>query len=149
MLIHELAKQTGVPAKTIRYYESIGLLPRPKRTANNYREYAPAETERLLFIASARSLGFSLDDVAEILAARDDGIAPCQRVLDAIDRRLATIDRRIADLLALRDSLRQLQSEGAILPRDDVQGEHCVCYLLKAYRDSGHVTIQRGEFFDD
>jgi len=149
MLIHELAKQTGVPAKTIRYYESIKLLPRPKRAANNYREYAPAEAERLRFIASARSLGFSLDDVAEILAARDKGLAPCQRVLDAVDRRLTDVDRRIADLLTLRDSLRQLQSEGAILPLDDVQGEHCVCYLLKAYRDSGQVIIQKGEFFDD
>ncbi|MEK9163822.1 MAG: hypothetical protein AAB342_00545 [Chloroflexota bacterium] len=49
----------------------------------------------------------------------------------------------------MRDSLRQLRSEGAILPRDDVQGEHCVCYLLKAYRDTGRITIQRGEFFDD
>lgn len=149
MLIHELAKQTGVPAKTIRYYESIRLLPRPKRAANNYREYAPAEAERLRFIASARSLGFSLDDVAEILAARDDGLAPCQRVLDAVDRRLTEIDRRIAGLLTLRDSLRQLQSEGAILPRDDVQGEHCVCYLLKAYRDSGRVVIEREPFVGD
>ncbi|MBI5291376.1 MAG: heavy metal-responsive transcriptional regulator [Chloroflexi bacterium] len=149
MLIHDLAKQTGVPAKTIRYYESIKLLPRPERAANNYRQYAPAEAERLRFIASARSLGFSLDDVAEILAARDKGLAPCQRVLDAVDRRLTDVDRRIADLLTLRDSLRQLRSEGAILPRDDVQGEHCVCYLLKAYRDSGHVAIQRGELFDD
>ena len=143
MVIHELAKQTGVPAKTIRYYESIGLLPRPKRAANNYRQYTPADSERLRFIASARSPGFSLADVAEILAARDDGIAPCQRVLDAIAHRLADVHRRIADVLALRDSLRQLQSEGAILPRDDVQGEHCVCYLLKAYRDTGHVTIER------
>ncbi len=149
MVIHELAKRTGVPAKTIRYYESLGLLPRPKRAANNYRQYAPADVERLRFIASARSLGFSLDDIAEILAARGKGIASCQRVLDAVDRRLTDVDRRIADLLTLRDSLRQLQSEGAILPRDDVQGEHCVCYLLKAYRDTGHVTIQRGEFLDD
>jgi hypothetical protein len=70
-------------------------------------------------------------------------------VLNAIGRQLAEIDRRIADLLALRESLKQLQTEGAILPRDDVQGEHCVCYLLKAYRDTGHVTIQRGEFFDN
>lgn len=148
MLIHDLAKQTGVPAKTIRYYESVGLLPRPTRAANNYRQYIPADGERLRFIASARSLGFSLADVAEILAARDDGLAPCQRVLDTIGRQLTEIDRRISDLLALRESLKQLQTEGAILPRDDVQGEHCVCYLLKAYRDTGHVTIQRGEFFN-
>ncbi len=149
MIIRELAQHTGVPAKTIRYYESIGLLPRPQRAANNYRQYTPADGERLRFIASARSLGFSLADVAEILAARDDGFAPCQRVLDAVDRRLTEIDRRIAGLLTLRDSLRQLQSEGAILPRDDVQGKHCVYYLLKAYRDTGQVSIQRGEFFDD
>lgn len=149
MIIHELTKQTGVPAKTIRYYESIGLLPRPKRAANNYRQYLVTDVERLRFIASARSLGFSLADVAEILAARDDGLAPCQRVLDAIGRQLAAIDRRIADLLALRESLKQIQTEGAILPRDDVQGEHCVCYLLKTYRDTGQVSIQRGEFSDD
>ncbi len=54
MVIHELTKQTGVPAKTIRYYESIGLLPRPKRTANNYRQYTPADVERLRFRSLAR-----------------------------------------------------------------------------------------------
>ena len=149
MVIHELAKQTGVPTKTIRYYESIGLLPPARRAANNYRQYTPAEVERLRFIASARSLGLSLEDIAEILAARDNGIAPCQRVLDAVAQRLAETDRRIAGLLALRDTLKRLQSEGAVLPLDDVQGEHCVCYLLKTYRHTDQITIQKGEFFDD
>lgn len=148
MFIHELAKQTGVPAKTIRYYESIGLLPPAQRAANNYRQYTSAEVERLRFIASARALGFSLDDIAEILAARDDGIAPCQRVLDAIGQRLNEIDRRIADLLSLRDALKLLQTEGAVLPLDDVQGERCVCYLLKTYRDTDQITIQKKGFFD-
>ncbi len=149
MVIRELAQQTGVPARTIRYYETIGLLPRPKRAANNYRQYTPADGERLRFIASARALGFSLDDVAEILTARDKGLAPCQRVLDAIGKRLSEVDRRIVDLLALRDLLKQLQREGAVLPLDDVRGEHCVCYLLKTYCDTGQVTIQKGEVFDD
>jgi len=146
MIIRELAQQTGVPAKTIRYYESIGLLPRPQRAANNYRLYAPTDAERLRFIASARGLGFSLADIAEILAARDRGIAPCQRVLDAIARRLAEIDRRIVDLLALRDSLQQLEAEGASLPRDDVRGDHCVCYLLRTMHDTGQISIQKGDF---
>jgi DNA-binding transcriptional MerR regulator len=149
MVIHELTHLTGVPAKTIRYYESIGLVPRPTRAENNYRQYTPADVERLRFIASARSLGFSLDDISEILTARDNGIAPCQRVLDTIAQRLNEIDRRIADLLRLRDSLKQLHSEGAILPLDDVQGEHCICYLLKTYRDTGQVIIQKGQFFND
>jgi DNA-binding transcriptional MerR regulator len=149
MLIRELAQKTGVSPKTIRYYESIGLLPRPKRAANNYRQYAPADVERLRFIVSARSLGFSLQDIAEILAARDKGIAPCQRVLDTIAQRLKEIDHRIADLLTLRNSLEQLYTEGAILPLDDISGEHCICYLLKTYRDTRQVTIQKGEFFND
>lgn len=149
MVIHELAQQTGVPSKTIRYYESIGLLPRPKRASNNYRQYTPAYIERLRFIASARALEFSLDDISEILTARDNGIAPCQRVLDTLAQRLTAIDRRIAGLLEMRDSLKQLQSEGSILPLDDVDGEHCVCYLLKTYRDTGQIVIQKGDFPND
>ena len=66
MFIHELAAQTGVPTKTIRYYESIGLLPPARRAVNNYRQYTVADVERLRFIASARSLGFSPDDIASI-----------------------------------------------------------------------------------
>ncbi len=104
--------------------------------------------ERLRFIASARTLGFPLDDIAEILAARDNGLAPCQRVLDTITGRLGEIDHRIADLLTLREALKRLHREGATLPLDDVRGEQCVCYLLKTYRDSEQVTIQKGEFFD-
>jgi DNA-binding transcriptional MerR regulator len=149
MFIHKLAKNTGVPTKTIRYYESIGLLPPAQRAANNYRQYTPAIEERLRFIASARALGFSLDEIGEILAARDNGIAPCQRVLDAIGERLIDIDRRIAGLLTLREALKQLQTEGIILPLDDVSGERCICYLLKLYGDAGHITIQKGKFFDD
>ncbi len=143
MVIRELAQQTGVPAKTIRYYESIGLLPRPKRMSNNYRQYTPADVGRLRLIASARSLGFSLDDISEIVAARDKGIAPCQRVLDAIAQRLMDVDRRIADLLTLRESLQRIHREGAALPLNDVSGDNCVCYLLKSYRDSGRVVIER------
>ncbi len=133
MLIHELAQQTGVPAKTIRYYEDIGLLPPPARQANNYRQYSEAAVERLRFIASARSLGLSLQDIAKILAIRDAGIPPCDHVLATLQERLADIDRRIADMLALRDTLRHLYQTGVTLPRDDVAFEHCVCSLIKTY----------------
>lgn len=146
MLIHELARETSVSTKTIRFYESVGLLPKPKRSANNYREYESADVERLRFIASARRLGFSLEDVSETLSARDRGIAPCQRVLDAIAEELNQIDRRIADLLTLRDALNQLHTQGEILPLDDVRGEHCICYLLKTYPNSNQVTIEKGIF---
>lgn len=145
MQISELARWSGVPAKTIRYYESVGLLPTPARAGNNYRRYDPAVLERLRFIASARSLGFALTDIGALLAARDVGEAPCERVLDALDVQLATLDRRIADLLALRDDLRQLRAEGERRPRDQGESGECVCYLVTAYRDRSGVAIQRQE----
>jgi hypothetical protein len=64
MFIKELAKQTGIATKTIRYYEAIGLIPLPQRAENNYREYSSLDAERLRFVVSARSLGFSLSDIA-------------------------------------------------------------------------------------
>jgi DNA-binding transcriptional MerR regulator len=148
MQISELARQSGVPAKTIRYYESIGLLPAPDRADNNYRDYTPSVLDRLRFIASARSLGFALADIQDLLAARDSGEAPCERVLDALDTQLVSLDRRIADLLALREDLRSLRAEGERLPRDMGESGECVCYLITAYRDSGSVAIQRQETND-
>lgn len=148
MQISELARRSGVPAKTIRYYESVGLLPTPARAGNNYRHYDLTVLERLHFIASARSLGFALLDIGELLAARDAGDAPCERVLDALDTQLATLDQRIADLLALRDDLRHLRAEGERRPRDQGESGQCVCYLVTAYRDNGAVAIERQEVND-
>lgn len=130
MFIQELAKLTGVPAKTIRYYESIGLLPDPQRAENNYRQYTTDAVERLRFIVSSRSLGFNLTDIGEFLSARDAGTLPCKRVLDSFDQRISEIDRRIADLLALRDTLTRVRKDGAALPPDRQRDEQCVCYLV-------------------
>ena len=74
MFIHELARQTGVSTTTIRYYESIGLLPAPSRATNNYRQYTALDAERLRFVAGARSLGFSLAELVGFLATRDAGV---------------------------------------------------------------------------
>lgn len=133
MYIHELAQHTGVPATTIRYYESIGLLPRPLRGTNNYREYSAADADRLRLVASARRFGFVFAEITTILAARDAGVAPCGQVLATLDRQLAALDQQIADLVALRATLLHVQQTGATLPQDDVHGEQCVCALLKQY----------------
>jgi len=145
MQIRELAAQSGVAAKTIRYYESVGLLPSPARAANNYRQYRATDVERLRFIASARSLGFALTEIADILAARDQGIAPCDRVLETLDAQLATIDQHITDLLKLREDLHRLRTQGAQLPRDDVTGVACVCALVTTYRANGAASSHREE----
>ena len=132
MRIQELSQLAGVPAKTIRYYEFIGIMPPPQRGVNNYRQYAPDAVERLRFIVSARSLGFSLSDIGEFLVARDAGTLPCKRILDSFDERIQDIDRHIADLLALRDTLAQIRHDGADLPADKKCDRDCLYYAVNA-----------------
>jgi Cu(I)-responsive transcriptional regulator len=106
--IGDLARLTGTKSETIRYYESIGLLPQVARTAGNYRRYARPHLERLSFIRRGRDLGFSLDEVRELLRLSDDRSQSCAEV-DRIARlHLAEIERKVADLEALRHELRQL-----------------------------------------
>lgn len=149
MYIQQLAQQTGVARQTIRFYESIGLLPPPERAANNYRDYGPGAVERLRFIASARSLGFSLDDIREFVVARDSGSLPCSRVVDSLDDRIAALDRRIADLLALRANLTQIRNAGQALPPDKFCDDQCACYLLTLNPENGAVLIQPEELSHD
>lgn len=132
MLIREYSQRTGVSPKTIRFYESIGLLPRPRRASNNYREYSTAAMERLQFIAGARALGFGLKDVAEFLRARDDQHLPCQRVLDSLETRVAELELRIADMVALRETLLGIQAQAKKVPHSDRCQERCVCHLISS-----------------
>ena len=139
MEIRELAVFTGVPAKTIRYYESIGVLPPPERKSNSYRLFREADVERVKLVAGARSLGFSLDDIAEIMGLRDRREAPCRVILDLLEQKACEVARRIEALQRLEVDLRQLHQLGQTFPLDDVDGKACVCHLvssragLKAY----------------
>ena len=106
--IGDLARLTGTKIETIRYYESIGLLPSVARTSSNYRRYARPHLERLSFIRRGRDLGFSLEEVRELLRLSDDRSQSCAEV-DRIARlHLTEIERKVADLGALRRELKQL-----------------------------------------
>jgi DNA-binding transcriptional MerR regulator len=133
MQIQELADRTGVSAKAIRYYESIGVLPAPRRRANAYRDYHPIDVDRVKLVAGARHLDFSLDDIKEILALRDRREAPCRVVLDMLEQKSAQIRQRIAQLQQLEGELRQLYALGLTFPTDDVDGKRCVCHLVSSY----------------
>ena len=103
-----LARQTNTKVETIRYYERIGLLPAPTRTGGNYRVYARTHLKRLSFIRRGRDLGFSLDEVRDLLHLSDDRDQSCADV-DRIARlHLAEVERKLADLRALRAELRQM-----------------------------------------
>lgn len=108
MAIGALARATGAKVETIRWYEKVGLLPPPARSAGNYRSYGAPHLARLSFIRRARELGFSLDQVRALLGLAGQPDLPCGAV-DAIAREhLAEIDRKIADLQALRGELGSL-----------------------------------------
>ncbi|MEA3539305.1 MAG: MerR family transcriptional regulator [Pseudomonadota bacterium] len=108
LTIGELGKATDTKVETIRYYERIGLLPKPPRTGGNYRAYDAVELGRLSFIRRARDLGFPLDQVRALLSLSDDRGRDCATV-DALARdHLSEVERKIADLTALRRELAAL-----------------------------------------
>jgi DNA-binding transcriptional MerR regulator len=133
MKIQELAQHTGVSAKTIRYYEEIGILPPPARAENNYREYGEQDVERLRFVAGARRLDLSLEEIREILDLRDRREAPCRTLLERLAQKADEIAERIQALQRLEGELRQLHALGLTFPTDDVDGKNCVCHLVSEH----------------
>lgn len=105
MSIGDLARLTGTKVNTIRFYEEAGLLPKAERTSSGRRIYCDADTQRLAFIRRSRSLGFPLDAVRELLTLADETDQPCEAVDRIARAHLAEIDRKIADLSALRSEL--------------------------------------------
>ena len=108
MNIGSVARESGVPAKTIRYYESIGLIPPALRTGNGYREYASTDVMTLRFISRARSLGFSVKDVGNLLTLWGDRERASADVKALALRHIADVERRIAELEEIRGTLLHL-----------------------------------------
>jgi len=108
MSIGTLARRSGVPAKTIRYYESVGLLPAPARAANGYRVYSAAALMSLGFVARARAAGFPIEDVRGLLSLWRDPERASAEVKAIAQRRLADIEHQQVELQALRETLSAL-----------------------------------------
>jgi DNA-binding transcriptional MerR regulator len=103
-----LARLAGVSSDTLRHYEKKGLLPKPRRSPNGYREY-PADTAvRVRLIRRAVTLGFTLDELGLILRTRDQGGAPCREVRALAAAKLGALEARIAELQAASDRLRDV-----------------------------------------
>lgn len=100
--ISEAASRAGVSADTIRYYERIGVLPKPPRTASGYRRYTPETVARIAFVRNAAAFGFPLKELAGFLRSRDGGRPPCRSVKAAGERLLEEMDRQLAALSRAR-----------------------------------------------
>lgn len=103
----------GVPIKTIRFWEGERLLPEPDCTPSGYRRYESAVVERLTFIRQAQAAGFRLDRIRQILEISDSGDRPCRHVTEVIERCVAEVEARIAELGATRTHLRTLARRAA------------------------------------
>lgn len=106
LTIGDLGKATNTKVETVRYYERIGLLPKPVRSSGNYRTYGAAELGRLSFIRRTRDLGFSLDQVRALLGLSDDRTCDCAGIDRIANEHLREVDRKLADLSALRRELK-------------------------------------------
>lgn len=122
MRIGELAERLRVTTKTIRFYESIGLIPEPARAPSGYRSYDEPDAERITFIRTAQRLGLSLDEIKEIIAFRDRGERPCGYVAEVLDRQVADLGRRIQEMRELRAELRRLQARARLGRESDDDG---------------------------
>jgi Cu(I)-responsive transcriptional regulator len=135
--IGELAHLTGTKVETIRYYERIGLLPPPARTGGNYRAYARSQLERLSFVRRGRDLGFSLDEVRELLRLSDDRGQSCADVDRIARSHLIEVERKVANLMALGVKLRQLIDQCQ-------RGTIAECRIIEALAPAGHMACRRG-----
>ncbi len=133
MKIGEVADRVGVNPKTIRFYESIGVLPEPPRMPSGYRDYEEEHVERLRFIKAAQRLGLKLEDIAEVMAFRDRGERPCDYVLDVVRREVDDLNARIREMRQLKRELEGLVAEAE--QERAVQGEQ-YCSLI-THHESG------------
>lgn len=125
MRIGEVSERSGVPTKTIRYYEDIGVMPEAPRTASGYRDYGPDALRRLGFIRAGQSIGLTLGEIKEILAFRDRERAPCGHVASLIERRAVDLSQRIAALEAMRGELERLAKRARRASPAAGEGEFC------------------------
>lgn len=113
MRIGELASVIGITTKTIRFWETAGLVAGPDRTLSGYRDYGPEAIDRLEFIRHAQTAGLTLGEIRQVLAISDSGRHTCEHVAELIHRHLTDLDRRIRELTDTRRRLRHLAERAA------------------------------------
>ena len=125
LMIGQLSKATSTKVTTIRFYEEIGLMRRPERTASGRRIYSGTDAERLHFIRNGRRLGFSIDEIRSLIGLADDPEQDCSAAAAIAARHLVDVEERLARLAALRDEL-------ATMSRDCGRQRMADCRVIEA-----------------
>jgi DNA-binding transcriptional MerR regulator len=136
LAIGDLARRTGCKVQTIRYYEQIGLLPHPARTAGGQRRYGAAHLDRLLFIRHSRELGFSLDQIRSLLHLSDRPDRSCDDADRIARENLEAVRHRIRSLRVLEEELERMVAECR-------GGRVCDCRVIEVLSDHGKCLHDR------
>ena len=132
MRVNQLAKTLGVTPDTVRFYTRIKVLQPKKSKGNGYREYSEKDISRLKFVLSARQLGFTVDDIQEILAQADKKESPCPTVRRLIDQRLHDTEQRFLEMVRLRERMVLAVDEWSGKP-DRAPTGHTICHLIEEF----------------
>ena len=134
MRIGVLADEVGISTEAVRYYEKVGILGAPARTPSGYRDYDRPALERLRFIRTAQTVGFTLGEIGEILELRDNGETPCDHVRQLIAKHATDLQQRIEDLQVMQTDLHQLAAIAAAATHTSVVATHC--HILESAQPS-------------
>ena len=129
--VGQVAAEAGVGVQTLHYYERLGMLPKPDRSAANYRLYSPEAVRRVRFIKKAQALGLTLEETKQILDLKDHGREPCRKVAELGEKHLQEIDAHLTRLRAYRRALAQSVSPWA---EENLSERHCAgefCDLIE------------------
>jgi len=134
LFIGELSKQTGIPIKTVRYYEEFGLLSKPKRTESGYRLYTQEDVEKLKFIKKAQSFGLKLSEIHSIISCSKEGLEPCcDLVRDLFNKKIKEFEDKIRELTATRNRLKE-RLKVWVKPRQAKKAKFAVCPQIEDER---------------
>ena len=131
LLIGDVAGAVGVNVQTVRYYERLGVLPRPERNRSGYRLYMPEAIQRMRFIHEAQVAGFTLREIKEILGLHYQGEVPCDYVQKVALEKIRQVDRQMEDLRCLRRKMRHILNQ-AKKGVTACEGDGRICVLIQA-----------------
>ncbi|WGV27338.1 heavy metal-responsive transcriptional regulator [Halotia branconii] len=133
LLIGQVTDLSGIPIRTIRYYESLGLLQSSGRTEGGFRQFSSDVITRLAFIKRAQHLGLSLEEIGEILQVYDQGQPPCGDIKEKLEEKLSQIDYQINQLLTLRSEIGELLSGWKYI---DGKQDDTICPIIQPNTNS-------------
>jgi len=132
MTVSQLARQAGVEPHVVRYYSREGLLNPQRNPDNGYMVFAMGDIHRLHFIRLAKRLGYTLNEIEEILKEAEQGESPCPRVRDILSQRIDETRRKVEELTALQTRMEKALKQWEQMP-DGIPDGHTVCHLIESF----------------